>query len=239
MNPENNTASSAKERIANSLPVMQPGERTVCTIKRHPIGIFGVYAMCGLVVIVTAVLAFLIVPGFSDDNVEQTALIGALIFVVVASLCTLFAALATKIYWGNTWVITTDSMTQVNQVGLFNRQSRQLALEDIEDVGSKQKGILAQLFNFGLLQVETASETGKFMFPYCPNPNYYAQQILNARENFVQKIHAEEQGHESGVLRPAPPVSPPVVSPAPEPPQPPQAPLQQPPPGPGNSDGQQ
>jgi hypothetical protein len=90
------------------------------------------------------------------------------------------------LYWGNSWVVTTDSITQVNQTGLFTRQSSQLSLANLEDVTAEQNGILAHAFNYGLLKAETAGEHSKFSFYYCPNPNLYAQQILHAREQFEQ-----------------------------------------------------
>jgi hypothetical protein len=182
------STSDPKTRIPDTLPVLQSGEREICTIKRHPIGILGVYATCGLVAIVSAVLAFGLAPGIFNEDNRQVVLVGALIFVMVAVICAAFALIATKVYWGNTWTLTTDSLTQVRRISLFRRHSSQLSLEDMEDVTSEQNGILARMFNYGLLKVETANERTKLLFPFCPNPNYYAAQILSAKEKFEQPV---------------------------------------------------
>jgi hypothetical protein len=87
---------------------------------------------------------------------------------------------------GNRWIITSDSITQVNQTSLFNKQSSQLSLANLEDITVEQNGIIQSVFGFGTLRAETAGERSKFMFQYCPNPNSYAQQNLNAREQFEQ-----------------------------------------------------
>lgn len=181
-----------RKRVPNILPVTEPGERTICVIKRHRIGILGVYVTCGLVILVTGLLAFLIVPDVAGSGSGMALLAGGTIFAVVAIISTVFALISAKVYWGNTWTVTTDSLTQVRHFNLFSRQSSQLSLKDLEDVTAEQNGVLPEMFNYGLLRVETAGETSKFMFPYCPNPNYYAQQILAAREAFEQNRTAEE-----------------------------------------------
>jgi hypothetical protein len=188
--PATATAPTPKGRVSNILPVTQQGERTLRVLKRHPIGIYSVYIMCGLALVMTATLAFGVIPEIAHGS--SAILIGAIVFLVVLAVCVTSSLIARKVYWGNTWTLTTDSITQVNQVSLFTRQSSQLSLADLEDVTSEQNGILAEMFNFGLLRVETAGERSKFMFPYCPNPNYYAQQILAAREAFDETRRLEE-----------------------------------------------
>jgi uncharacterized membrane protein YdbT with pleckstrin-like domain len=175
-----------KARVSNELAVRQPGEEHICTVKRHPIGIIGVYAGVAVVLTAVAVLAFGVAPSASANNSGEIMTIGAVIFVILAALAFIYALIATVVYWGNSWVITSDSVTQVSQTGLFRRQSSQLSLGNLEDVTAVQNGILAHLFNYGVLKAETAGERSKFSFPFCPNPNLYAQQILQARENFMQ-----------------------------------------------------
>lgn len=207
----------SKVRVPNTLPVREPGEREILTVKRHPIGIIGVYAMCGTVLLVTAVLAFVMAPGvFGNDSTQQAVLAGTLIFTIIALGCAVFAFIMTKVYWANSWTLTTDSLTQVNQPSLFRRQSSQLSLENLEDVTAEQNGVLPRILNYGVLKVETAATTGKFTFPFCPNPNYYAEQILKAREEFERHSHKESAIYEA----PAPAqAAVPPISAAPEEPQ--------------------
>ncbi len=55
---------------------------------------------------------------------------------------------------------------------------------------AEQNGILAKMFNYGVLKAETAGEHSKFTFTNCPNPTLYAQQIIQAREEFAQGKHS-------------------------------------------------
>ncbi len=207
-----------KTRVPNTLTVLQPGEHEICCIKRHPIGIVSVYAMCALIAVVIAALVFGLGPSVSSTaDSRQVMIVEALVFIIVTAVCAVFALISNKIYWGNTWTLTTDSLTQVDQLGLFRRQSSQLSLENLEDVTSEQNGLLPRMFNYGLLRVETAGESSKFMFPFCPNPNYYASQILSAREVFEQHTHGEDTSYRQPEpsRQAAPPIAPPVVPAAP------------------------
>lgn len=185
-------AMSERHQAYNPLNVMQPDETVVCTVKRHPIGIMGVYIGTGFLLALLAVLAFIVAPNvLTDMSRSQVTAIGSVIFIVFAILSLAFAFISNTVYWGNSWTVTTDSLTQVTQTSLFNRQSSQLSLGNLEDVTAEQNGILTHIFNFGVLRVETAGERSKFMFLFCPNPNYYAKQILDAREKFEQRRGGE------------------------------------------------
>lgn len=171
---------------------MQPGERNVFEVKRHPIGMVGMYIGAGLLLAVVAVLAFLVVPNLlTNMDRNQATTYGALVFLVIAVLTLVFIGVSHIVYWGNRWILTTDSLTQVSQNSLFDKRSSQLSLGNLEDVTAVQDGILAHMFNFGVLRVETAGEHSKFVFPFCPNPTYYAQQVLHAREQFEQNRRGE------------------------------------------------
>src|SRR5665213_1064666 len=191
MNPEYPNQSPVNpDNIHNPIASMQPGEKNICEITRHPIGMMGTYIMAGLVLIVVAVLAFVVAPAVitSHSRSEVTG-IGALIFLIVALFTSAFVFIANKVYWGNRWILTTDSLTQVTQTSLFDKQSSQLSLGNLEDVTAEQNGILTHLFHYGVLRVETAGERSKFLFLFCPNPDEYAKQVLSAREAFEVAIH--------------------------------------------------
>ncbi len=173
--------------VDNRLQAMQPGETVICQIKRHAIGIFGIYFMAGLMLLVVAVIAFGVAPHFiTGVSHAKVVEVGGLVFLVLAVLSFIFVLISSRVYWGNSWVLTSDSLTQITQTSLFDRQSSQLSLGNLEDVTAEQNGILTHMFNYGVLRVETAGERSKFVFTYCPKPNDYAQQILNAREQFEQ-----------------------------------------------------
>lgn len=166
---------------------MQPGEQVVCEIKRHPIGIIGTYITAAFLVVIAGVLAFVVAPAFVTTIDKSRLLsIGGLVFIVVTLFALLFVWIANTVYRGNRWIVTTDSITQITQRSLFDKQSSQLSLANLEDITAEQNGVFAHMYNYGVIRAETAGERSKFYMTYCPNPNYYAQQILDAREKFEQ-----------------------------------------------------
>lgn len=166
---------------------MRDGEQNICQIRRHPIGMVGMYLACGFVVLIIAILAYGVAPHIlTNYSKSQVAEIGTLILLSVAVVMAAYLFIAHIVYWGNRWILTTDSLTQVQQHSLFDKQSSQLSLGNLEDVTALQNGILAHMFNFGVLRAETAGERSHFVFMFCPNPTHYAQEILRAREDFEQ-----------------------------------------------------
>ncbi len=167
--------------------VLQPGERVVATLKRHPFGIISLYFSGVVAILIIIVLAFVLLPKLMNqyDFGSATSMVYAGLGIAVLGMMVVLAV-ATTIYWQNEWVITTDSITQISQNSLFNRQVSQLSMDNLEDVTVDQNGILPHMFNFGNLKVETAGERSKFVFIYCPRPNEYARQILQIHEQFLE-----------------------------------------------------
>jgi len=186
MNPNNqdNEADDKRMDADNPLAVLQPGERHICEIKRHPIDLIGVYLTTGLVITVAIAVAVL-VPYLMPDLDQQLKLgvvLGALLVVVITLL---YGYIGSYVYKGNRWIVTSDSITEITQIGLFSKQTSQLSLANMEDVTVDQDGLLQQMFGYGALRVETAGEHSKFTFPFCPNPNQYAKEIIAAHEAYI------------------------------------------------------
>lgn len=181
-----NNPNGANTNVNNPLAAMQPGEQVICEIKRHPIGLIGRYITTGILIVVALAGAVIAGPQLTSQTGNSSGaaiLYGAVALLVIFAL--IFLLITTTIYWKNRWIITSDSITQVNQSGLFDTQMSQLSMANLQDIGVVQDGITANMFNYGVLRAETAGERSKFVFIYCPNPKYYARQILMARENFI------------------------------------------------------
>jgi len=181
--------------------VLQPGEKIICKIKRHPIGVLSMYFAAGVAIAVIIVLVVIIGPGIVDQylsssssSMTSTQIMNYLYTGagVVSVLVALILMVATVVYWQNEWIVTDDSVTQINQISLFTREVSQVPMGSLEDVSVDQHGIIQTMFNFGTLKLESAGEKSKFQFAYCPRPNYYARQILTAHEEFAKR-------HETGV----------------------------------------
>lgn len=203
----------AKKEFRNPLETMRPGERIICSIKRHPIGIMPVYAGAAVALIILAILGFALGPSMlSNYSHTQVYAIVSLFLLGAVALTGLFVSVAHTVYWGNRWIVTDDSVTQVLQNSLFDKKSSQLSMANLEDVTVEQDGFLPHMFDYGVIVAETAGEHSKFRFAYCPNPNQVAQDILEAREKFEQENY-RASGFGSAMPQYQPQFAPPAYPP--------------------------
>ncbi len=173
---------ATKEDIA----IMEPGEELVTVIYKHPIGIIAIYSQILVAIIALAVLFVLIagniLTGFSSQDL---ILIGSAAVIIAAFLIGVLG-LSIYVYRRSKIIVTDKSLVQIIQKAIFNRKVSRLSLSNVEDVSVEQKGILASMFNFGTLTIQTAGEMDNFIFPLCPTPNKFAEQIIDARQKYVQ-----------------------------------------------------
>jgi len=175
---------TASPKPYNPLEVMSPGEQNLMELKRHPFGLIGLYISAVLAILVIFVIAVLI-PHFVSGLTSQDKtgiMAGAIVLVAIVLL---YIYIAVTIYNGNRWIVTTDSITQINQVGLFKKVTSQLSLANLEDVTFEQDNFIQTMLGFGTLKVESAGERAKFSFTFCPKPDDCARKIIAAHEQFI------------------------------------------------------
>lgn len=204
MNPDNQTQQPKESDVLpkaedRRVPVFDPtgkvenimhDEVKVADVRRHPIGLFVIYLQTIVGLGIAFLLIFLLLPTFVE-TLSVSGATGKSVLTLFAFFTALFAVifliLAVRIYRGNQLIITDSNVTQVLQVGLFNRKVSELSMHNVEDVTAKQHGILQTFLNFGTLNIETAGEQNNFTFVYCPNPNAYAKAILDSRQLYFAK----------------------------------------------------
>lgn len=187
MNPETQTTSQVGiDAITNK------GEYLVCEVRKHPLGIIYVFIQAIIGFAVAGGLLLLLLPDFlSDDNRASTTSSALLVLVFLAALMLLILMVATYLYTQNKIIVTNKNVTQVIQRGLFSRKVSELSLGSVEDVTADKHGIMGTIFDYGDLRIETAGEQNNFHFSYCPRPNYYGQQLLDARQNY-HETHGDQ-----------------------------------------------
>lgn len=164
---------------------LEPGEKTITIVHRHPIGLILIYLEALIGVMALSALIFVVAPNsLKNLSAESNRLLIAGVIFAVAVLI-LFLFVATYVYRQSMLIIADKSLVQVLQKSLFYRDVSRLSYSNVEDVTAQQRGILSTIFNFGNLEVQTAGEMDNFLFPTCPNPNKYAHTILEARQQYA------------------------------------------------------
>lgn len=165
-------------------------EIKLADIRRHTFGLLVLYAQAIFGMILALGLVGILLPSALDTvgiNRGAGASVFGLVSILAIFLVVIFLILSHRVYVSNQLIITSKNITQVLQVGLFQRKVSELSMGSIEDVTATQKGVFQTLLNYGTLTVETAGEQKNFSFIYCPNPNAYAKTLLDARSAYLEK----------------------------------------------------
>lgn len=169
-----------------SLEKVDPDEKLLAVIRKHPFGIIKLYFEAGVGLAAVVLLIVYLLPSMIDReaNPEVYNLLG-LLAVSIMVIMALILIVATFIYRQSKIVLTDKTITQTLQLSLFSKKTSQLAVSSIEDVTAKKSGVFATILDFGNLLVETAGEQENFHFEYCPIPDHYAKLILETRQQFM------------------------------------------------------
>lgn len=171
-----------------------PEEELVAEIRKHPIGFTAigiVGAFIALAVILGAALLAANLDNLglvSGDNSSSLKPILVGFGVLLSLFVLLVAAISIVLYRLNVIYVTNQKIAEVSYISLFNRKITQLGMGQIEDVTDRKRGIYAYIFNYGTLIIETAGELENATFTIVPNPNFYAQKIIQAHEQSVHKF---------------------------------------------------
>lgn len=111
----------------------------------------------------------------------------SLVLMLLIVIVVLMIAYVTwMIYQHNYMVVTNLNLIIVERKGLFHRRVVQFSLANLEDIKAHRSGILATVFDYGNVEIQTASEDDT-KFEYAPNPAKVADEALHAHEQFMQK----------------------------------------------------
>ena len=154
----------------------------VMEISRHW---FGLAVWLGAILAILLGFSLVLYFYFADDlSLDRLGFIGTVVLFLGIFLMTGFW-LIRSIYLSNKLILTKEEVIQIKRVAFFHNQDSHLGLANIEDVTAVRGGLFAQLFNFGVLTIETAGEQDNFAFKYCPQVQDCAELIMAIRESYL------------------------------------------------------
>lgn len=170
------------ELVANfpKLSNLRPGEEVRMVLKRHWI----VLVRTGVYLVVLAkipLLTFLF-------RAELSAMFPLWMLTVLVVVC--MASFALFIYsdWISNeldfFVFTTERIIGIEQVSFLNRVVSECSMDRVQEVNAFSKGLLANIFNFGTVDIRTASEDSRFEMLVVPDPLEQARAITNIVQEY-------------------------------------------------------
>lgn len=88
----------------------------------------------------------------------------------------------------NLYIVTNERIVDYDFTPGGTFRIAEAGLLNIEDVSQTQSGFLSNLFNYGNLRIQTASEKSFFLMERIANPSYLRDKILDLKDA-VQKDH--------------------------------------------------
>jgi len=168
---------------SKSVGEFEADEKVLFVLKQHPFGIILIYIISITAFIIALSMTSYLLPSLFTSASEVYVLwfviaLGAALILFVVLILSSF------VYNQSRFTLTNKKIVQINQKSIYERKISHLSLANIEDVTSNQRGILANMFNFGTIKVETAGEQANFIFVLCPDPHRVARIILESKDNF-------------------------------------------------------
>ena len=163
------------------LPIenLKEGEIVKMAIRRHWI----VFVLVGLYALIGVIIS-LVTFGFLWMNFFVTLL--NIIFWM-------FFSIFLYIEWLNheldLYIVTNNRVIWVEQISWMNRITRECNLGEVQEVSSKTKGILANIFNFWTLSIQTAwANTNNLDMEFCPDSIGQAREVLNIVDTYRDNV---------------------------------------------------
>jgi uncharacterized membrane protein YdbT with pleckstrin-like domain len=117
------------------------------------------------------------------------------VFILFASLYYLSVYLFFYVqfldFYLDMWIVTNDRIVDIEQHGLFHREITELDLYRIQDATATVKGFFATIFQYGDVNIKTASSNTNIIFMNIPNPNYVREQLIKMADE-DRKYHMKD-----------------------------------------------
>ncbi len=168
--------------IKHSFPNQKKDEKVYIFIRRHPLAFLPfLLLILGMIFVFVSIVLFIWFynPEFFSGSGKNLLVLGT-------SAYFLFVLVVFMIGWLDFYfdvhIVTSERVVDIDQFGLFHRRIDELALDQVEDVSHSIRGFLGTVFNYGVVEVQTAGTARNFFLEDVSNPAKIAQNILSLSE---------------------------------------------------------
>ncbi len=165
------------------------GERVIFTLRKFWFIFFRKIIKFIFLAIVPVIVWFIIVnlvPDLLFNEKIRTLLIMA------ASLYELFIWLVFFYDWVDhyldIWLVTSQEIIDVKQLGLFHRRVARQPLHSVQDVVAESKGFAQTFLHFGNVYVQSAGTKERFVFKQIAHPYQVADKINDLAKRSAQSL---------------------------------------------------
>lgn len=168
-----------------------PGEQVIVGMRKH--WLIFLFQTAG--VFFGGVIPFLLMPMYKtffsgvyntlgEQRFESLVLFFLALWLLLL-VCGFFIVLTG--YYLDILIVTNQRLIDVDQVSLFSRDITVAPLEKVEDVKVQTFGIIATIFKFGNINIQTAAEEREMIIKGLRYPEYARDVIMKAYEAHLKK----------------------------------------------------
>lgn len=152
---------------------LKEGEKVIGLIRKH---------WASFIIPVIKVIFFLVLPLFFM-SILFAHFWGVLIFFLWEATVLAYAIHSWIIWYFDCFIITDQRIVDIDQRNVFSREVSETSLTKIQDVTYKMEGVLATLFNYGTVIVQTAGNIPKIEMNFVFDPKSVQELIVNLQKS--------------------------------------------------------
>lgn len=160
---------------------LKPEENVIAVKRRHSIVYFIPIFICTLIIFADFFLLFWFL---------QYKIWGLLGFLVILILALIYLIRKILIWYFHLTIITNFRIIDCDQKGIFSRSQKECFVDKIVEVSYNKKGIFATIFNYGNIQIKTASESAGLEIDSVSKPDSVKEMITEIQQ---QKNYSTEK----------------------------------------------
>ncbi len=165
-----------------NLQNMRPWEEVLMVVKRHWI----VYIMLFIYFFSGVIVTFMIFFFFWLNT--WWYMLNIILWLILSIIL--------YIEWLNheldMYVVTNNRVIGLEQIAFLNRAVTECNLWQIQEVNSKAKWLLANIFNYWTLSIQTAGSKTTLKMEFCPDVMQTSRKILNVVDNYRDEKNLRE-----------------------------------------------
>jgi membrane protein YdbS with pleckstrin-like domain len=160
-------------------PGQREDEEVKFILRRHKITLLPILVLsCLLALLPLAGYSLLALSGLSFFTYKPFSELYFLLITIYYGFLWIIIFIEWLDYYLDVWIITDQRILDIEQKNLFHRVSSELDLKRIQDISSKVEGPIQTFFQYGDIQIQTASENNIINPKQIPHPVTVRREIM-------------------------------------------------------------
>lgn len=185
--------------LLHAFPGQLPDEPVFVFARPYPLAFLPTASIFALLFALTIGGQISLASGFfalpADAVNAGLAILGAFqLFVIIVFFIAVFD------FYFDIIIVTSRRLVDIDQEQLFFRRINELGIDGVEDVSSQQKGFLQTVFNYGMVEIQTAGTRPNFLVQNIYRPREVTAIILNLSEQAKSEVAAPARFPKSQVV---------------------------------------